>query len=112
MLTAHARETSCRSFAPTSARKLGLMTDEANYYKVVVDIEQIASHQTVNHSKDECVSYEGSEVISTNTVEGYYSIFKRGMKGVYQHCSEKHLHRYLSEFDFRYSNRVALGIND
>ena len=44
--------------------------------------------------------------------EGYYSIFKRGMKGIYQHCSEKHLHRYLAEFDFRYSNRVALGAND
>jgi ISXO2-like transposase domain len=48
----------------------------------------------------------------TNTVEGYYSIFTRGTKGVYQHCSEKHLHRYLSEIDFRYSNRVALGVND
>jgi hypothetical protein len=45
-------------------------------------------------------------------VEGYYSIFKRGMKGVYQHCSEKHLHRYLAEFDFCYSQRVALGIDD
>jgi hypothetical protein len=45
-------------------------------------------------------------------VEGYFSVFKRGMKGVYQHCSEKHLHRYLAEFDFRYSNRVALGVND
>jgi hypothetical protein len=45
-------------------------------------------------------------------VEGYYSIFKRGMKGVYQHCSEKHLHRYLAEFDFRYSNRIALGVDD
>ena len=55
---------------------------------------------------------EGDKVITTNTVEGYYSIFKRGMKGVYQHCSEKHLHRYLAEFDFRYSNRVALGVND
>jgi hypothetical protein len=51
-------------------------------------------------------------VITTNTVEGYYSIFKRGMKGVYQHCSEKHLHRYLAEFDFRYSNRIALGVDD
>ncbi|MCW8795429.1 transposase, partial [Enterococcus faecium] len=48
----------------------------------------------------------------TNTVEGYFSIFKRGMKGVYQHCSEKHLHRYLAEFDFRYSNRVGLGVDD
>jgi hypothetical protein len=51
-------------------------------------------------------------IVSTNTVEGCFSIFKRGMKGVYQHCSEKHLHRYLSEFDFRYSNRVARGVDD
>ena len=51
--------------------------------------------------------------ISTNTVEGYFSIFKRGMKGVYQHCSEKHLHRYLAaDFHFRYSNRSALGCED
>lgn len=49
---------------------------------------------------------------TTNTVEGYCSIFKRGTKGVYQHCSEKHLHRYLAEFDFRYSNRAKLGISD
>ena len=45
-------------------------------------------------------------------MEGFYSIFKRGMKGVYQHCKEKHLHRYLAQFDFRYNARVALGIND
>ena len=50
--------------------------------------------------------------VHTNTVEGYYSIFKRGMKGVYQHCNEKHLHRYVAEFDFRYNNRIKLGIND
>jgi hypothetical protein len=50
--------------------------------------------------------------IYTNTVEGFHSIFKRGMKGIYQHCSEKHLHRYLCEFDFRYSNRVRLGVDD
>ncbi len=48
----------------------------------------------------------------TNTVEGFYSIFKRGMRGIYQHCRERHLHRYLAEFDFRYSNRIALGIDD
>jgi len=48
----------------------------------------------------------------SNTVEGFYSVFKRGMKGIYQHCSEKHLHRYVTEFDFRYSNRVKLGVND
>ena len=50
--------------------------------------------------------------ISTNTVEGFYSIFKRGMVGVYQHCSEQHLHRYLAEFDFRYSNRIAVDVDD
>ena len=50
--------------------------------------------------------------ITTNTVEGYFSVFKRGMKGVYQHCKEKHLHRYLAEFDFRYNTRTALGYTD
>jgi hypothetical protein len=50
--------------------------------------------------------------VHTNSAEGYFSIFKRGMKGVYQHCQEKHLHRYLAEFDFRYNNRIALGVND
>ena len=50
--------------------------------------------------------------VHTNTMEGFYSIFKRGMKGIYQHCSERHLHRYVAEFDFRYNNRSALGIED
>jgi hypothetical protein len=50
--------------------------------------------------------------ITTNTVEGYFSIFKRGMKGVYQHCKEKRLHRYLAEFDFRYNTRTTLGYTD
>jgi hypothetical protein len=48
----------------------------------------------------------------TNTIEGFFSIFKRGMKGVYQHCGEQHLHRNLAEFDFRYNTRIALGYND
>jgi transposase-like protein len=61
----------------------------------------------------EYVRYEeGREPIHTNTVEGYFSVFKRGMRGVYQHCSERHLHRYLAEFDFRYSNRIRLGVDD
>lgn len=88
------------------AKESALMTDEAHWYKVVG--KTFASHETVNHSHDEYVRGNAH----TNTVEGFYSIFKRGMKGVYQHCSEKHLHRYLAEFDFRYSNRVALGVND
>ncbi len=50
--------------------------------------------------------------VTTNTVEGAFSIFKRGMRGVYQHCGEKHLHRYLAEFEFRYSHRIATGCDD
>jgi transposase-like protein len=83
-----------------------MMTDELSAYKVVG--RDFASHEFVAHSRDEYV--RGN--VHTNTVEGFYSIFKRGMKGVYQHCKEKHLHRYLCEFDFRYSNRIALGVDD
>ena len=49
--------------------------------------------------------------VTTNTVETYFSVFKRGMRGTYQHCKEKHLHRYLAEFDFRFNTRTALGCN-
>ena len=83
-----------------------LMTDEARFYVKVG--ETFAAHGSVEHRVKEYV--RGN--VHTNTVEGFYSIFKRGMKGVYQHCSEKHLHRYLAEFDFRYSNRSAMGIED
>jgi hypothetical protein len=69
-------------------------------------------HESVNHHDEEWVRYGKFGLITTNTVEGYFSIFKRGMKGIYQHCSEKRLHRYLVEFDFRYSNRKALGVED
>jgi hypothetical protein len=101
------------------------MTDEHASYKQVGG--EFASHDAVNHGKDEYVRYwneltgnlrdDGkpaveTTVITTNTVEGFFSVFKRGMKGTYQHCAEKHLHRYLSEFDFRYSNRIALGVDD
>ena len=51
-------------------------------------------------------------IVHTNNVESYFSVFKRGMRGTYQHCKEKHLHRYLAEFDFRHNNRVALGVGD
>jgi transposase-like protein len=88
------------------ARESRLMTDESRLYMKVG--KEFASHETVTHSHDEYVRGD----VHTNTVEGYFSIFKRGMKGVYQHCSEKHLHRYLAEFDFRYNNRSALGVED
>lgn len=87
-------------------RKSGLMTDSANVYGSVG--REFASHETVNHS-----IYEFARgLVHTNTIEGFFSIFKRGMRGIYQHCSEAHLHRYLAEFDFRYSNREALGCDD
>ena len=93
-------------------RESAVMTDSASWYKFLPAYANVASHDTVEHSANEYVRYEGERVISTNTVEGYYSIFKRGMKGVYQHCGEKHLHRYLAEFDFRYSYRIGLGVDD
>src|SRR6202045_3273660 len=83
-----------------------LMTDEGRHYKAIG--REFASHESVDHNAHEY----GRGVVHTNTVEGFYSVFKRGMKGVYQHCHEKHLHHYLSEFDFRYSNRSKLGVED
>ncbi|WP_293942919.1 IS1595 family transposase [Sphingomonas sp.] len=88
------------------AREARLMTDEATMYRSIG--RQFAEHSAVNHQRKE---YARGDV-TTNTVEGAFSIFKRGMRGVYQHCGEHHLHRYLAEFEFRYSNREALGCND
>jgi len=87
-------------------RKSTLMTDEHTVYPATG--AHFEDHQTVNHSAKEYAR----GATSTNTVEGYFSIFKRGMTGIYQHCGSQHLHRYLAEFDFRYSNRVKLGIDD
>jgi hypothetical protein len=87
------------------AKETSVVTDEANYYS---DLKRGYYHATVNHAEKEWAAGE----YHTNSAEGYFSIFKRGMKGVYQHCSEKHLHRYLAEFDFRYSNRAKLGVDD
>jgi len=94
------------------ARESRVNTDESSSYNDVA--LEFAEHDAVNHGQDEYARRTDDPlyIISTNTIEGYYSIFKRGMKGVYQHCKEKHLHRYLAEFDFRYSNRIALGVDD
>ncbi len=91
------------------SREARLMTDEAKHYKGLG--WNFSEHGVVAHSKDEYVKKE-DVTVHTNTIEGYFSIFKRGMRGVYQHCDKKHLHRYMAEFDFRYSNRVALGVDD
>ena len=88
------------------AKETAVMTDGATYYSRLG--RHFLAHESVDHMNDEYVRGD----VHTNTVEGYFSIFKRGMKGVYQHCAKKHLHRYLSEFDFRYSNRIARGVND
>jgi transposase-like protein len=93
------------------AKEAAVMTDSAQLYKY--RLGDFASHDRVDHSQDEYVRYESGWVaIHTNTVEGYFALFKRGMRGTYQHCKEKHLHRYLAEFDFRYNNRSRLGVED
>jgi transposase-like protein len=83
-----------------------VMTDEARQY--VTLSKYFAGHEYVTHGAGEYVRGDAH----VNMAEGFYSVFKRGMKGIYQHCAEHHLHRYVAEFDFRYSNRVKLGIDD
>ena len=88
------------------SREARIMTDQAAYYKHAFG--GFAGHDTVDHSKEEYVRGD----VYTNTAEGFFSVFKKGMKAVYQKCDERHLHRYLAEFDFRYNHRIALGVND
>jgi transposase-like protein len=83
-----------------------IMTDEAGQYANIG--KHFAGHDYTTHSAGEYVRGD----IHTNTAEAFYSVFKRGMIGVYQHCGEQHLHRYVAEFDFRYNNRVRLGVDD
>lgn len=91
------------------SREARLLTDEASRYIPIG--RRFADHQSVNHAADEYVRRD-DRAIHTNTIEGYFSIFKKGMRSTYQHCSPKHLHRYLAEFDFRYTNRIANGVDD
>jgi len=83
-----------------------LVTDGSNVYRFIMPSKD--QHESVDHSKREWVRGD----VHTNTLEGYFSIFKRGLVGVYQHMDNKHLHRYLSEFDFRMNTRAKMGIND
>jgi transposase-like protein len=100
------------------AKESKLHTDESRLYGDAA--EHFAEHESVKHSADEYVRTKfywqdgepKTDKVHTNSAEGFFSIFKRGMRGIYQHCSEKHLHRYLAEYDFRYNHRVKLGIND
>lgn len=83
-----------------------LHTDESRLYVGAADV--FAAHETVKHSAGE---YARGDV-NTNSAEGFFGVFKKGMKGVYQHCSEKHLNRYVTEFGFRHNTRTALGFDD
>jgi transposase-like protein len=87
-----------------------LHTDASSLYLGVG--KEFAAHKSVRHSLGEYVKFDENGAIHNNSCESYFSVFKRGMKGVYQHCSEKHLHRYLAEFDFRHNFRVAVGVDD
>ena len=100
------KATVARIVVENVARESHLHTDESRLYKGADG--HVAEHHTVKHADGEYV--RGN--VHSNTVEGFFGIFKRGMKGIYQHCDEKHLHRYLSEFDFRYNTREASGYND
>jgi hypothetical protein len=84
-----------------------LHTDGAPHY-----IPVPFAHESVDHNKQFARDAEDGSRVHTNSAEGYFSIFKRGLVGTYQHMSEQHLHRYLAEFDFRMSNRARLGVND
>jgi len=93
-----------------------LMTDEGT-----LNNWEFAKHDKVKHGAKEYVRYDHTfnennklctKTITTNTVEGFFGVFKRGMRGTYQHCGPQHLQRYMDEFDFRYSNRMALGVDD
>ncbi len=88
------------------AEEAVVYTDEAGQYQNLC--RYFADHAFVRHGQGEW----GRGEVHTNTIEGYFSIFKRGVKGVYQHCAKKHLHRYASEFEFRYNHRVANGVDD
>lgn len=92
------------------AREAKLMTDDHNIYRGIARMFS-GGHMVVHHQAGEYVSKNDPKQ-HTNTIEGFFSVFKRGMKGVYQHCDASHLHRYLAEFDFRYNNRKALGVED
>ncbi|HXP03655.1 MAG TPA: IS1595 family transposase [Stellaceae bacterium] len=82
------------------------MTDERMAYRRIG--KRFAEHEFVTHNDEEYARGRAH----VNSAEGFFSVFKRGMVGVYQHCEEQHLHRYLAEFDFRYSNREKLGVDD
>lgn len=106
----HVPEVTARTLRPILVSQVDhrtfLCTDDAGQYRHMGN--EFAKHEVVNHGIDEYVRGEAH----TNTIEGYFSILKRGITGTYHHVSQQHLKRYLAEFDFRYNEREALGVND
>jgi transposase-like protein len=111
MRSQHVANVSAKTLGPVLQANIDkrsyLMTDESVVYPPIA--KEFSGHGRVNHSAEE---YVRAQFWHTNTVENYFSILKRGIIGTYHHVSEAHLHRYLGEFDFRYNQRVALGVND
>jgi transposase-like protein len=107
-------ETANRIIRANVAQGGTLMTDESGIYKSIGSwaVGYFKDHGRVMHSAGEYVRYEDDRTVHTNSVEGFFSVFKRGMTGVYQQCAEKHLQRYVTEFAFRHSNREKLGVDD
>jgi len=109
----HLHRVTAKNLKPIVAEMIAedahLMTDTST---VLASAGAHHKHSQVNHNEKEYVRIENGECITTNTVEGYFSILKRGINGIYHHCGKQHLHRYLAEFDFRYNNRIAMGIDD
>jgi transposase-like protein len=98
-----------RAIAKNVAADSALHTDGAQYYK----FNPVDEHEAVNHAKGEYARKgKKGDVVHVNTAEGFFSVFKRGMIGIYQHVEARHLHRYVNEFDFRMSNREKVGVND
>lgn len=86
-----------------------LHTDGAQYYKA---LWAVAEHESVDHSKGEYARPGERGTVHVNSLEGFFSVFKRGMIGTYQHVESQHLHRYMAEFDFRQNTREKLGVDD
>ena len=107
----HVANVNAKTLGPIIAKQVSkhsyIMTDESTVYPAIA--KDFYGHGSVNHSAEE---YVRAAFYHTNTVENYFSILKRGITGVYHHVSEAHLHRYLAEFDYRYNERAALGVND
>jgi transposase-like protein len=93
-----------------ASRKSALHTDESRLYPEVG--KEFAKHEKVHHAAGEYARGKGADLVTTNTVEGFFGVFKRGFNGVYQHCGEQHFQRYVDEFTFRYNTRAKLGFDD